>query len=536
VDEDGALFDSGFDGAKPFRDTPESGGISLESALRDFGPAALDDLIPRVRLLAVILDRAHGAGAVHGALHPNKVIITEDSTSLISGTSPSAPLDFARGKPYVAPEVIDGAAPGPASDQYALAAITYEWLFGRPIDRPAGRPVEVRSMPGADRAALSSAFTRALSRIPEDRFDSCSAFCDRLAGAVVPELPLTLGSEPEIVDTAVDQDWPRPASSLDPEDDAYVLAPFEPERDHAFVARGADPDLDAIDREVPFSEAAAEPALASWDSGAALGGGAAAQGSGSARFGGGALILAAVVGAIFGFAAGYMALPRALQSAPPQTMAVRPPIEAGRAGEAGGAGEAGRAGKAGSDDAQSRPAPPAIPAQVATGRVLVRSNPAGATVTVDGVESGVTPLALRDLAFGTRSITVARRGYTAETRRVAISRARPSRTIDVRLNAEPSASAAAGRTGAPATAKPAAAAKPAVATGALVIESRPAGAAVSINGTRRGSTPLTVSDLAPGEYRILMTLPGFRNFATTVRVVAGERVRAAASLTAQEQE
>jgi hypothetical protein len=52
VNEDGALFDSGFDGAKPFRDTPEAGGISLEAALNDFGPAALDDLIPRVRALA----------------------------------------------------------------------------------------------------------------------------------------------------------------------------------------------------------------------------------------------------------------------------------------------------------------------------------------------------------------------------------------------------------------------------------------------------------------------------------------------------
>ncbi len=36
--------------------------------------------------------------------------------------------------------------------------------------------------------------------------------------------------------------------------------------------------------------------------------------------------------------------------------------------------------------------------------------------------------------------------------------------------------------------------------------------------------------------RILMAMPGYRNFTTTVRVVAGERVRAAASLTALEQQ
>ena len=63
---------------------------------------------------------------------------------------------------------------------------------------------------------------------------------------------------------------------------------------------------------------------------------------------------------------------------------------------------------------------------------------------------------------------------------------------------------------------------------------RPTGAAVTINGKPGGNTPLTINDLAPGEYRILMTMTGYRNFATTVRVVAGERARAAASLTAQE--
>ncbi len=73
-------------------------------------------------------------------------------------------------------------------------------------------------------------------------------------------------------------------------------------------------------------------------------------------------------------------------------------------------------------------------------------------------------------------------------------------------------------------------------TGTLAVDSRPSGAAVTINGKPSGSTPLTINDLAPGEYQILMTMPGYRNFATTVRVVAGERARAAASLTAVEQE
>lgn len=118
-----------------------------------------------------------------------------------------------------------------------------------------------------------------------------------------------------------------------------------------------------------------------------------------------------------------------------------------------------------------------------------------------------------------------------------MTRERPSRTLDVKLTA--AASATAGRN-APTVPKPvnppARVGVQSAKSGSLVVESRPIGASVSINGTARGITPMTINDLAPGDYRIVLTLRGFQNFATTVRVVAGERVRAAASLTAQEQE
>jgi serine/threonine-protein kinase len=162
LNEDGAPFDSGFDDAGPFRVSPESGSVSLESALRDFGPAAIDDLIPRIRALAASLDAAHRAGVVHGALHPSKVFVTDDATSLVAGKGAHAP--------YAAPEVLGGHGATPKSDQYSLAAITYEWLFGRPLSLRGDRPIEFRAMPGVDRVALSKAFNRALSSRAEDRF------------------------------------------------------------------------------------------------------------------------------------------------------------------------------------------------------------------------------------------------------------------------------------------------------------------------------------------------------------------------------
>ena len=171
------------------------------------------------------------------------------------------------------------------------------------------------------------------------------------------------------------------------------------------------------------------------------------------------------------------------------------------------------------------------------GRLLVRSAPSGATVTVDGVIRGETPLALRDLDVGTRTVTLVRPGFVAETLKVSITKARPARTLDVRLAASPGpASPKPPEGGVPRPSTPATLGKPAVSTGTLVVDSRPPGAAVTINGKPSGTTPLTVNDLAPGEYQVVMTMPGYRTFTTTVRVVAGERARAAASLTALEQQ
>jgi hypothetical protein len=89
-------------------------------------------------------------------------------------------------------------------------------------------------------------------------------------------------------------------------------------------------------------------------------------------------------------------------------------------------------------------------------------------------------------------------------------------------------------TAAPRPSTPATLGRAAATTGSLIIESRPPGATVLINGKPSGTTPLTVGALAPGNYRIGLSLAGYQPFATTVRVVAGERTRAAASLSVQE--
>ena len=497
-------------------------GDSLEAALRDYGPAAIEDLLPRLRAIADVLDQAHAAGRVHGSLHPQNIFIDADRTRVagLGADADDAPAPVR--PPYTAPEVVAGGDRGPASDQFALAAIAFEWMFGRRISGPAQRPVDVRTLPGVNRDAMSAAFTRALASEPADRFASCSAFCRALDASVIPALPLGTSEDDEFDTAFLPESPPLESDAIAPVDVPPVQLPpvdLEP---------AGEPDL-AI-HEAQFAEfeprmsPSVEP-LTSWQPSATF----TPPPTQADRFSGGMLIAAALVGMVVGFAAGYMARPRALQSAPiAQGMA-------GRASEAGGAGQAGRAETdaalaPASPAQQAPPVPPASPAQATaanTGRLLIRSTPGGADVEVDGVARGVTPLALRDLALGSRTITVARRGYIGEQRRVLLTRTRPSRSLEIRLSP---AAAVAPRPGTPATLGQ----RPAVSTGSLLIESRPSGAAVVVDGQARGVTPVSIDALAPGDYRVSLSLAGYRSFATTVRVVAGERTRAAASLSVQE--
>jgi hypothetical protein len=548
VNEEGAPLDSGFDDAGPFSVSPDADGVALDAALREFGPAAFEDLLPRLRMLAADLDAAHTTGFIHGRLHPSKVFVTDDATYLIGARVPQVVNpSAARGAgdtrqwpvqlPYSAPEVIDGTAPSPASDQYSLAAIAYEWMFGRPIGGPAERSIEVRAVPNVDRAELARAFTRALAPEPFRRFASCTDFCDAIAAASAPALPLLSMADDEVdehLEPFVPEDKPAPAEPIVA---AVPVAAAAPMPDLSFTAEesnvtAAEPDLDSFERAAvaaPPAQLAADdtdrfdPTPAAPPAFATV---TAASSRDGQRFGGFALILAAIVGAIFGFAAGYMARPRALQSAPPQARAAEP-IEKPE--------PAAPAAPSPAVPAPEKSAPKAADAPAKIGRLLVRSTPPGATVEVDGVSRGVTPLALRELDLGAREITVSRRGYVSEARRIVLTRARPSRSVEVRL-ASAAAAARPGTTPAPRPATPASLGKPAVTTGTLAIESRPTGAAVTVNGNSVGVTPLTMGDLPPGDYRVTFTLTGYRTFATTVRVVAGERARAAARLTEQEQE
>jgi hypothetical protein len=74
------------------------------------------------------------------------------------------------------------------------------------------------------------------------------------------------------------------------------------------------------------------------------------------------------------------------------------------------------------------------------------------------------------------------------------------------------------------------AASPPATTGSLYVESRPTGATVFVDGKLTGTTPMLVDGLETGDRALRLESEGYRRWSSSVRIVAGERNKVAASL------
>jgi hypothetical protein len=157
------------------------------------------------------------------------------------------------------------------------------------------------------------------------------------------------------------------------------------------------------------------------------------------------------------------------------------------------------------------------------GHLLIRSTPAGARVFVDDRDVGRTPAAVRDVAVGAHRVRVTHEGYATEERSVMISRRKPTQTMSIGLKR-------------PATAARGAKAVPTIPRttagvgGVLVVDSRPAGAKVFLDGKLIGTTPMSMSTVAAGEHTIRLERDGYRRWSSSVRVAGSGQNRVTASL------
>jgi serine/threonine protein kinase len=173
-------------------------------------PLSPAEIAPLLQQVAAALQHAHDQQVLHQDIKPSNFLIRlrsdqpERPDLLLSDfgiaklTSATGSLSQSiRGTPlYMAPEQWDG-HPVPASDQYALAIMVYELLVGRPPFE--GNPAQVMRQhyltpPPAPSSlgvslspAIDAVLERALSKDPEGRFPSVSAFAQAFQQAVQSE-------------------------------------------------------------------------------------------------------------------------------------------------------------------------------------------------------------------------------------------------------------------------------------------------------------------------------------------------------------
>ncbi|MBV9265232.1 MAG: PEGA domain-containing protein [Acidobacteriaceae bacterium] len=162
-----------------------------------------------VQQIASELDKQHHDGRVHGNLSPRSIVLTSDiadSAQLhvsikAAGISWAQDAELATRKDvpeaarYMSPERILGIDPDGRSDQFSLAAITYELICGRKAfdarsvsqlfyqicseDPPSAQDVD----PSLNRA-VAKALSRALSKDRQHRFSTSTAFVEALSAAL----------------------------------------------------------------------------------------------------------------------------------------------------------------------------------------------------------------------------------------------------------------------------------------------------------------------------------------------------------------
>jgi serine/threonine protein kinase len=185
----------------------------LTMELVDGGTAvALTEKSRQLAALAQIadaLDYTHRYGIVHCDVKPSNILVSPDFSravlidfgvaSAVAETVWNHPTHLEASLPYTAPELLRGRPPSARTDAYALACTAVELLLGAPpfsaetpmalVDAHLSQPV-----PGFSRKiswvprVFDLVLGRALAKIPDSRYDSCSEF--------VAQLTRALGSSP----------------------------------------------------------------------------------------------------------------------------------------------------------------------------------------------------------------------------------------------------------------------------------------------------------------------------------------------------
>ena len=129
-----------------------------------------------------------------------------------------------------------------------------------------------------------------------------------------------------------------------------------------------------------------------------------------------------------------------------------------------------------------------------TAPVLIATEPAGAVVTLDGANRGVTPLLLPEVPIGRYRIELALGGHKPQQVELSVERPTPQQIKHVLVNS----------------------------AATLNITTTPSGASVSVNGIQRGAAPVTVDKIQEGKSVVEITHAGYAPYKEEMTLAAGE--------------
>jgi serine/threonine protein kinase len=213
-------------------------------------------IVPYVKQVAAALDYAHAQKIIHRDVKPenmlvgagNEILLADFGIAVVESTRMQTQPMIAGTVSYMAPEQIHG-KPVPASDQYALAAVVYEWLCGAPpfvgsyaevaIQQEYNVPIPLREHLAKIPVDVEQVVLIALAKDPHQRFESVQAFATALEQASRAAPRALQGAAASPLDRQVDMPT-QPASSayLPQEHSAYQASPLASRGEAAQTAYG----------------------------------------------------------------------------------------------------------------------------------------------------------------------------------------------------------------------------------------------------------------------------------------------------------
>jgi WD40 repeat protein len=182
------------------------------------------DVLPYIKQVADALQYAHNEKLIHRDIKPENMLLDRNNEILLSdfglamsaySSSHESPRDVSGTIAYMAPEQTRG-KPRPASDQYALGVVVYEWLCGtRPfqgsyeeiaIQHVLNPPQPLHELEPAISPALEAVVLKALAKDPHQRFACVQDFADAFEQACQ-------GTQPPVEILQPGPPTPQPLSS-----------------------------------------------------------------------------------------------------------------------------------------------------------------------------------------------------------------------------------------------------------------------------------------------------------------------------------